>query len=120
MRPRAIALRRDPWLDMLLVPAHAKNATARVSPVAIAYVHADSWRSSDRCKQLAELFALSPREARLALALSRGMTITEAAAEFNLKIETARSYSKDIYAKTGARGLPDLVRIVLTSVLAVS
>jgi len=119
-RPRAITLSRDPWLDMLLIPARGMNATAKVAPAAIAYVHGDSWRSSDRCEQLAELFALSPREARLALALSRGMTLAEAASDFGLTIGTVRSYSKDIYAKTGARGLPDLVRIVLRSVLAVA
>jgi DNA-binding CsgD family transcriptional regulator len=119
-RPRAITLSRDPWLDMLLVPARGKSATAKAHPAAIAYVHGDSWRSADRCEQLAELFDLSPREARLALALSRGMTLAEAAAEFRLTIETARTYSKDLYAKTGARGQSDLVRFVLRSVLAVA
>ncbi|MFM6831502.1 MAG: helix-turn-helix transcriptional regulator [Novosphingobium sp.] len=54
----------------------------------------------------------------MALALSRGMTIAEAAVELGLTVGSARMYSKMIYAKTGARGLPDLVRIVLRSVLA--
>jgi DNA-binding CsgD family transcriptional regulator len=48
------------------------------------------------------------------------MTLAEAATEFGLTIETARTYSKDLYEKTGARGQPDLVRIVLRSVLAVA
>jgi DNA-binding CsgD family transcriptional regulator len=119
-RPRAITLSREPWLDMLLVRARHKSISAKTAPTVIAYVHRDSWRSTDRCEQLAELFALSPREARLALALSRGMTIAEAACEFGLTIETARNYSKGIYAKTGARGLPDLVRLVMRSILAIS
>ncbi|PHX98275.1 MAG: chemotaxis protein CheY, partial [Rhodospirillaceae bacterium] len=37
-----------------------------------------------------------------------------------LTVETARNYSKKIYAKTGARGHAELVRIILTSVLAIS
>jgi DNA-binding CsgD family transcriptional regulator len=119
-RPRAVTLRREPWLDMLLVPARGKFIHARGMPVAIAYVHGDNWRSIDRCEQLAELFALSPREARLALALSRGMSLAEAASEFGLTLETVRTYSKSIYTKTGARGQPDLVRIVMRSVLAVA
>jgi DNA-binding CsgD family transcriptional regulator/GAF domain-containing protein len=119
-RPRAITLSREPWLDMLLVPARTRSMSAQAAPAAIAYVHGDSWSSADRCEQLAELFALSPGEARLALALSRGMTIAEAAAEFGLATGTARNYSKTIYAKTGARGLPDLVRIVMRSVLAIA
>ncbi len=119
-RPRAITLNREPWLDMLLVPAGRNAATSTQAVVAIAYVHGDNWGSSDRHEQLAELFGLSPREARLALAISRGMSLAEAAEEFGLKVQTARTYSKSIYAKTGARGLPDLVRIVMRSVLAIA
>ena len=33
----------------------------------IAYVHGDSWRLTDRCAQLTDMFALSQNEARLAL-----------------------------------------------------
>jgi DNA-binding CsgD family transcriptional regulator len=119
-RSRAIPLARDPWLDMLLVPGSRKSISAKAPVAAITYVHGDSWHMADRCEQLAELFGLSSGEARLALALSRGMTIAEAASAFGLTVETARSYSKDIYAKTGARGLPDLVRIVMRSVLAIA
>lgn len=117
-RPRAISLSREPWLDMLLLPARRAPLSAGPKPAVIAFVHGDSWIAADRCEQLAELFALTPGEARLALALSRGMTIAEAAETFGLAVVTARGYSKTIYAKTGARGLPDLVRIVLRSVLA--
>jgi len=37
----------------------------------------------------------------------------------NISIETARTYSKKIFAKTGARNQAGLVRIILTSVLAI-
>jgi DNA-binding CsgD family transcriptional regulator len=119
-RPRALVLSRDPWLDMLLVPAHRRSIPASPTPAIIAYVHGDSWSSADRCEQLADLFELLPSEARLALALSRGMTIVEAATELGLTVETARTYSKKIYAKTGARGQPDLVRFIHRSVLAIA
>lgn len=120
VRPRAIILSRDPWLDMLIVPARGKSISTDAQHAAIAYVHGDSLSSTDCREHLSELFGLSPREARLALAVSRGMTLAEAAAEFGLTIGTTRAYSKSIYAKTGARGLPDLVRIVMRSVLAIS
>ena len=119
-RPRALVLSRDPWLDMLLVPAYRRSTAAGPAPALIAYVHGDSWSSADRCDQLADLFELLPSEARLALALSRGMTIAEAAIELGLTLETARNYSKRIYAKTGARGQPDLVRFIHRSVLAIA
>jgi DNA-binding CsgD family transcriptional regulator len=119
-RPRAISLRGDPWLDMLLVPARHKMISDTAVPSVIAYVHGDNWHSADRCSQLSDLFALSPSEARLALALCRGKSIAEAAAELGLALETARSYSKSIYLKTGTRGMADLVRIVMGSVLALA
>lgn len=119
-RPRAIVLSRDPWLDMLLVPSAIRPGTTRPAPTVVAYVHADDWSSADRCEQLGELFDLIPSEARLALALSRGMSIAEAAAELGLTVESARTYSKRIYAKTGARGQADLVRFIHRSVLAIA
>jgi DNA-binding CsgD family transcriptional regulator len=108
-RPRAIVLSRDPWLDMLLVATSVR-----------ANVHADGWSSADRCEQLGQLFDLIPSEARLALALSRGMSIAEAARDLGLTVESARTYSKRIYAKTGARGQADLVRFIHRSVLAMA
>lgn len=119
-RPRAIVLSREPWLDMLLVPANLRQAATGPAPALVAYVHSDSWSSADRCEQLGELFDLIPCEARLALALSRGMSIAEAAGELGLTVESARTYSKRIYAKTGARGQPDLLRFIHRSVLAIA
>jgi DNA-binding CsgD family transcriptional regulator len=119
-RPRAIVLSRDPWLDMLLVGSSIRAGATRPAPTLVAYVHADHWSSADRCEQLGELFDLIPSEARLALALSRGMSIAEAAGELGLTVESARTYSKRIYAKTGARGQADLVRFIHRSVLAIA
>jgi DNA-binding CsgD family transcriptional regulator len=57
---------------------------------------------------------LSTREAALAEAISQGRSIVEAGSELQLTQETARNYSKRIYAKTGANGQADLVRLLLT------
>jgi DNA-binding CsgD family transcriptional regulator len=119
-RPRAIVLSREPWLDMLLVPSSLRSGTTRPAPALVAYVHADNWTSADRCEQLEQMFDLIPSEARLALALTRGMSIAEAAGELGLTVESARTYSKRIYAKTGARGQADLVRFIHRSVLAIA
>ncbi|MBC2666632.1 hypothetical protein H7F51_14000 [Novosphingobium flavum] len=56
---------------------------------------------------------LSEREAGLAALLAAGRPLVEAGRELRLTPETARNYSKRIYAKTGAKGQADLVRIVL-------
>lgn len=64
---------------------------------------------------LAGLLGLSPREAALAVLLAEGRALIEAGRALRLTDETTRNYSKRIYAKTGAKGQGDLVRIVLTS-----
>jgi DNA-binding NarL/FixJ family response regulator len=119
-RPRAMILSRDPWLDMLLVPANRDSISAKSVPAVVAYVHSDSSLAADRCEQLAQLFDLLPSEARLALALGRGLSIAEAAQELNLTEGSARTYSKKIYAKMGARGHADLVLYIYRSVLGIA
>lgn len=64
---------------------------------------------------LTGLLGLSPREAALAVLLAEGRALIEAGRALRLTDETTRNYSKRIYAKTGAKGQGDLVRIVLTS-----
>lgn len=119
-RPRAFTLSRDPWLDMLLMPIGRSSISASSRAAVVAYIHGDSWLGADRCDQLRQLFDLTNAEARLALELSQGLNLKEAASKFELQVGTVRKYSKSIYAKTGARGLPDLVRIVLRSVLSIA
>ncbi|MEZ5961363.1 MAG: helix-turn-helix transcriptional regulator [Hyphomonadaceae bacterium] len=71
---------------------------------------------AQQVKCVARLWSLTPSEARFAVTLADGLSLSEAAEKLGLTLETARHYSKRIYAKTGARGLPDLVRMVITSV----
>jgi DNA-binding CsgD family transcriptional regulator len=118
--PRALVLSRDPWLDMLLMPAPPDPVAGRPAPAIIAYIHGDGWTSTDRCEQIAQLFDLVPSEARLAMALSRGLSIAESAAALGITLETARGYSKRVFAKAGARGQPDLIRLIHGSVLAIA
>ena len=59
---------------------------------------------------------LSRREASLAALLCHRRSIVEAGRELKLTAETARNYSKRIYAKTRTRGQADLVRKILASV----
>ena len=63
---------------------------------------------------IAQALGVTRAEARLARALGQGDSLREAAARLGLTIETARSYSKQIYAKTGLRGQADLMRRLWT------
>ncbi|MDP4574258.1 helix-turn-helix transcriptional regulator [Qipengyuania sp. G39] len=119
-RPRALNLSRDPWIEVLVSPVHVESLAGDSRAVAMVYLRGDRSSSADRHEQLADLFDLTPAEARLAWSLSQGLSIAEAAAQHGLTVETARYYSKKIYAKTGARGQVDLVRNILTGVLALA
>lgn len=119
-RPQAFNLSKDPWVEMLVTPVQTATFAGSQTPVAIIYISGDRRSQADRCDQLVDLFGLLPSEARLAWMLAQATSIAEAANALGLTVETARNYSKKIYAKTGARGHAELVRIILTSVLALS
>lgn len=118
VRPQAFCLCDDPWIDMLVTAASGAALVGARPATAIAYVRGDRHSHTDRCEQLEQLFGLLPSEARLAWQLAQAIPIADAAGALCLTVETARNYSKKIYAKTGARGQADLVRIITTSVLA--
>lgn len=67
----------------------------------------------DALERMRTIHELPRREAELALLLAQGLTIAEAGSRMGLTIETARNYSKRIYAKLGVRGKAELVRLVL-------
>ena len=115
---RAIHLSDEPWLDMLLTVR--KGGRAGAAPMVAAYIHGEQPSSLERSAQLQDLFGLTAKEAKLALLISRGVKIAEAAAQLELTLETTRLYSKRVYAKTGTRGQADLVRLVLASIVALS
>lgn len=119
-RARAFHLADDPWLDILLVRPRDAALIDMMEPSIIAYIHGEVGPAGDRREQLSDLFGLTEKEARLALAISRGRSIREAAGELGLTEQSAREYTKRIYAKTGTRGQADLVRLILTSVVALA
>jgi len=106
---------RNPSLDMVLVSAGASAPSD--GPKIIAYLRRDAWEGFNGYEEASRRFGLAPREAKLALALCAGMTLGEAAARLGLSVETARNYSKAIYAKTQTRGQTDLVRLLMGSSL---
>ena len=114
----SLLIRENPRLDLLLTPPSRQQKAQLPSAAIISYLHGDEGESMARERQISSLFALAPREARLALALSQGRSIAQAAQDMGISVHTARLYSKRIYAKTGTKGQADLVRLLLSSLLA--
>ncbi|WP_298191787.1 LuxR family transcriptional regulator [Novosphingobium sp.] len=95
---------------LLLCPAPAGSGAAaigiiRSAPPAV---------PANAAAVLAATHGLSAREAALAIGLASGETILEAGSRLGLTPETARNYSKRLYAKTGTSGQAQLVALVLT------
>lgn len=101
--------------DMLLRPVSNRHYALQHGAVAVGLVRQPRReQEASAVRVLAATLGLSAREAALAGSISRGRSILEGGAALQLTPETARNYSKRIYAKTGATGQADLVRMVLT------
>jgi DNA-binding CsgD family transcriptional regulator len=57
-------------------------------------------------------FGLTPCEARLAVALSSGLTPTEIARRHGISMGTVRSQLKSIFVKTGTKRQPELIAVL--------
>lgn len=84
--------------------------------VAILYFQTAKPSPQGAVRVLADLLDLTPAEARFAVELVGGRSISQAGDALNLTQETARYYSKQLYAKLGATGQADVIRKVAHSV----
>lgn len=112
---RPLVLRENPRIEVLLIPAGADAAQTLNGAAVLALLPMDLPRAPNSVARLASAFNLPLREAELAMALADGLSITEAADTMGLSLETARNYSKRLYAKLGVRGQAELVRLVYES-----
>ena len=115
---QAIVSEADERLDILVVPLapSVAGASAAIATLYFQMPMPNHAITEERRERLRELFGLSATEARLALRLAEGRTLAEAAGEIPITIESARTYSKRIFAKTGTARQADLVRVLLKSV----
>ena len=113
--PQVIRVDEAHGIDLLLRRADLVLGEPSARPAVIGVLR-NTVRETARqaIRVLAVRHGLSANEAALAHALSLGESLAHAGARLHLTAETARNYSKRIYAKTGAHGQADLVRLVLT------
>ena len=113
---RIICLDPQRGLNMLLRPSDLKLEYYDPHPSVIGTIQIDSPNISECAVQvISELYGLSGNEASLAYGLITGESIIEAGKRLHLTTETARIYSKRIYAKTATKGQVDLVRLLMAS-----
>lgn len=102
--------------DLLLVPYSADITPKQNAIACVGLIRDTQPGESPDPQHIAETLDIAHSEARLAASLAQGLTLSESAEALGLTIETARNYSKRIFAQTGLKGQPDLVRRVLNGV----
>jgi len=107
-------------LDLLIVPLARRADMGARSVRMMVYLSARAPADRDVSAPLAALFGLSGTQARLAMLLSHGRTLAEAASEIGITEQTARTYSKEIYLRTGTTRQGELIQRILTSVAMLS
>ena len=110
MLPRASGDR-----DMLVVVASADGAGAGAGSsgfAAVVYMVAPESATAAGLDPLCRLHGLSPVETKLVHHLVQGNSVAEAATEMRIKVDTARTYLKQVFLKMRVRRQSDLVQLV--------
>jgi DNA-binding CsgD family transcriptional regulator/PAS domain-containing protein len=107
----------DP-LSVLVIPLRNKPQLADDrGQVAAIFVSDPNMLVEGNEHHLRELYGLTAVEARLATWLLRGKSVDEAAAAMGVTVNTARTYLKRIFNKTGVRRQPALMRLLLLGLI---
>ncbi|HTN98054.1 MAG TPA: helix-turn-helix transcriptional regulator [Nordella sp.] len=123
---RGTQLAQKPAPGMVMVPRPSGRRSYRVSTcplgqramsvfgqarLIILIIDPEQKRNPD-AELLRAHFRLTPREAKLAEQLAAGRTLQDAAAALSITSETARSYLKSIFSKTGTHKQGQLVSLL--------
>jgi len=107
--PRADGLAWIVWVVRL--PASSPLA-AKSAPGVLVMIGDSAARGRIRREDLMNIYALTPAEADLSLALGNGLTLRDAAEERGVRYVTARSQLYAILDKTGVHRQADLTRLI--------
>jgi DNA-binding CsgD family transcriptional regulator len=103
-------------LSLLVCPLRPHALTVGPSVPAALLIFSDpDARASTSTQALIELYGLTPAEARLMAALVDGERLEDYADRQRISINTARTQSKHVFAKTGHSRQADLIREVLAN-----
>lgn len=89
----------------------------RHRPAVVVFIRDPERKSDASTAVMRRLFDLTPAEAELALLLSSGETLDEAAEKLSIRKNTARAHLRSIFSKTGVTRQTALVHVLLNSVM---
>lgn len=109
----AVRWRDGPPLSLTLQPLPKEFAGA-FGAVALVFINASGGQKPDRCTVLRAVYGLTLAEAQLAQAVCDGVMLKHYAELHQISYETARTYLRRIFDKTGARRQSELASLVGT------
>jgi DNA-binding CsgD family transcriptional regulator len=107
--------------SIIVRPASARLGTEEptLSSAVAVFISAETGRSqTPPVETVRKLFDLTRKEAQLAMCLTNGRSLREAATDLGITLNTARAHLRSIFAKTGIDRQARLVRAILRSVAA--
>lgn len=102
----------DRPLSVVVAPLPAEPGAG---PTAVLLVSDPEQQTLPSVETISRLFELTDAEARLALALSEGQRIEDAAETLGITLNSARTYLKRIFSKTDVTRQAELVRLILAA-----
>ncbi|MDY0066366.1 MAG: helix-turn-helix transcriptional regulator [Steroidobacteraceae bacterium] len=108
-------------LSLLIRPMPLSECSDGPNRPSVAIFIRDPERSLHPSLELVQrLFHFTPAEAKLALLLTNGLSLDEAAEEMAVRKSTARAHLRAIFSKAGVKRQITLVRLLLNSVASIS
>ena len=86
---------------------------------AIIYVRVAGREIPPTPQRIRKLFGLSRREAALAILITQGLTLAQASEHLGVSNQTARTYLRQIFQKTGVTRQAELIRQIQASIASV-
>jgi len=100
------------WIVWVVRAPAASPLAPGAAPGVLVMIGDSELRGRVRREDLIRIYALTPAEAELALALANGATLREAAAGRGVRYPTARSQLYAVLEKTGVHRQADLARLI--------
>lgn len=97
---------------VLTLQALPRDLAGAYGAVALAFISHPSTRKTDRCTALRAVYGLTLSESQLAQAISDGMPLRLYAESHDISYETARTYLRRVFDKTGTRRQAELAGVV--------
>ena len=111
----AIEQRHKRPLIVAIARATAEPSRQVAAPSALLYFFDPDIDLKAAIEPVCAIYHLTHQECELTFALANGFSLREASKSLGIKEQTARSYLKQIFAKTETNRQPDLIKLLITS-----